>query len=159
MSADQESRTTTETDARQYEDDDGNPTKFNKRSEIMSGYNTILRVRDLEAAADRLGFRIGLPKHGNYRQEFGDIAVLYPKDDSLPIYSRDAELFAGTLEEIEVWLTGWEKSHVYYRMLIGKNFEKQVARKEQDYLNQDLIKLRLKRIKGAVMNYLLKYLL
>lgn len=105
----------------------------------MSGYNTILRIRELEAAADRLGFRIGFPKHGNYRQEFGDMAVLYPKDDSLPIYSRDAELFAGTLEEMEVWLTGWEKSHVYYRMLIGKNFEKQVARKEQDYRNQELM--------------------
>lgn len=106
----------------------------------MSGYNTILRIRRLEEEADRLGFRMGNSKHGNYRQEFGDVIALFPKDNSLPIYSRDAELFVGTLEEMEVWLRGWQKAYEYHRMLIGRSFEKQIARKEQDYRNEVLMR-------------------
>lgn len=105
----------------------------------MSGYHTILRIRRLEEEVDKLGMRMGNTKHGNYRQEFGDVVALFPKDDALPIYSRDAELFVGTLEEMEVWLRGWQKSFEYCRMLIGRNFEERVKRKEQDYRNEQLI--------------------
>lgn len=105
----------------------------------MSGYHTILRIRRLEEEIDKIGLRMGNPKHGNYRQEFGDVVSLFPKDDALPIYSRDAELFVGTLEEMEVWLRGWQKSFEYYRMLMGRNFEDRVKRKEQDYRNEQLM--------------------
>lgn len=105
----------------------------------MSGYHTILRIRRLEEEVDKLGFRVGNPKHGNYRQEFGDVVSLSPKDDSYPIYSRDAELFVGTLEELEVWLRGFQKAYEYHRMLIGRNFEEKVKRKEQDYRNKQLL--------------------
>lgn len=106
----------------------------------MSGYHTILRIRRLEEEVNKLGFRMGNPKHGNYRQEFGDVVALFPKDDCLPIYSREAELFVGTLEEMEVWLRGWQKAVEYHRMLIGNTFEKTVARKEQDYRNRELLR-------------------
>ncbi len=106
----------------------------------MSGYHTILRIRRLEEEVDKLGFRMGNSKHGNYRQEFGDVVALFPKEDCFPIYSRDAELFVGTLEEMEVWLRGFQKSQEYLRMLIGRNFEERVKRKEQDYRNQLLMK-------------------
>lgn len=106
----------------------------------MSGYNTILRIRRLEEEVDKLGLRMGNSKHGNYRQEFGDIVALFPKDDAFPIYSRDAEIFVGTLEEMEVWLRGFQKAYEYHRMLIGRNFEERVKRKEQDYRNQQLIR-------------------
>jgi hypothetical protein len=105
----------------------------------MSGYHTILRIRRLEDEVDKLGMRMGNSKHGNYRQEYGDVVALFPKDDALPIYSRDAELFVGTLEEMEVWLRGWQKAVEYHRMLIGRNFEKTVERKEQDYRNEQLV--------------------
>jgi hypothetical protein len=106
----------------------------------MSGYHTILRIRRLEETVDELGMRMGNPKHGNYRQEFGDVVALMPKEDRLPIYSRDAELFIGTLEEMEVWLRGWQKAVEYHRMLLGRNFEKTVERKEQDYRNEQLMR-------------------
>ncbi len=106
----------------------------------MAGYQTILRIRRLEEEVDKLGMRMGNPKHGNYRQEFGDVVALFPKDDAFPIYSRDAELFVGTLEEMEVWLRGFQKASEYHRMLIGRNFEDKVKRKEQDYRNQLLMK-------------------
>lgn len=110
----------------------------------MAGYHTILRIRRLEEEVDKLGLRMGNSKHGNYRQEFGDVVALFPKDDAFPIYSRDAELFVGTIEEMEVWLRGFQKAFEYHRMLIGRNFEDKVKRKEQDYRNQML----LRKIKG-----------
>lgn len=105
----------------------------------MSGYKTILRIRSLEDLVDKLGFRIGESKHGNYRQEFGDTVALFPKDDAFPIYSRDAELFVGTLEEMEIWLLGFQKANEYHRILIGRNFEEKIKRKEQDFRNQKLV--------------------
>lgn len=105
----------------------------------MAGYQTILRIRRLEEEVDKLGLRMGNSKQGNYRQEFGDVIALFPKDDSLPIYSRDAEIFVGTLEEMEWWIRGFQKSNEYLRMLIGRNFEEKVKRKEQDYRNKQLL--------------------
>ena len=106
----------------------------------MAGYHTILRIRRLEEEVDKLGLRMSNSKHGNYRQEFGDVVALFPKDDAFPIYSRDAEIFVGTLEEMEVWLRGFQKSNEYLRMLMGRNFEDRVKRKEQDYRNQQLMR-------------------
>lgn len=105
----------------------------------MSGYNAVLALRNLEERIDRMGFRMGHPRHGNFRNEFGDLVALFPKNDSLPIYSRDAELFVGSLEQMEHWLNGWEKLETYHRMLFGKTFEDKVKRKEQDYRNQYLL--------------------
>jgi hypothetical protein len=110
----------------------------------MSGYHTILWLRRLQERVDTLGFRLGNSKHGNYRQEFGDTVSVFPNEDSLPIYARDAELFSGTLEQLEHWLNGLDWGRQYDRMLIGKNIEKLRARKEQDYRNRQL----LKAIKG-----------
>lgn len=106
----------------------------------MAGYQTILNLHRLEERVDRLGMRMGLPRHGNYQQEFGDLVALMPKDDSLPIYSRDAELFIGTLEQMEHWLNGWEKMRQYHRMLMGNKFDAKIERLEQDYKNEVLMK-------------------
>jgi len=111
----------------------------------MAGYQAILNLRKLEARIDRLGFRMGNPKNGNYRQEFGDLVALFPKEDALPIYSRDAEIYVGTLEAMEYWLNGFEKAREYDRMLMGNTHEKKRERKEQDYRNREL----LKKIKEA----------
>jgi hypothetical protein len=63
-----------------------------------------------------------------------------PKDaDALPIYSRDAELFVGTLEGLETWLHGvrWARE---YDMMLKLSDEKKRARKEQDERNRILLK-------------------
>jgi hypothetical protein len=83
---------------------------------------------------------MGNSKHGNYRQEFGDLVSLFPKDQELPIYSRDAEIYVGTLEGMEVWLNGFEKAREYDRMLLGKTHETKRQRMEQDYRNRELMK-------------------
>ena len=105
----------------------------------MSGYNTILRFRRLEEQVGKLGFMFSHPKHG-YDGD-ADYVALKPKDeDAVPIYSRDAEVFSGTLEELAVWLRGVEWARDYDRMLKVSDEEKR-ARKEQDVRNRHLVQL------------------
>jgi hypothetical protein len=107
----------------------------------MTGYNLILKIRRLEEECDKLGFMLCHSKHGNYRNEFGDIVALRPKDiDSLPIYARDAELFCGTLDNLEVWLRGVEWARNYDYMLRISDDKKREA-KEQKYRNEILVKI------------------
>jgi len=110
----------------------------------MSGYHTILRMRRLEEDVAKLGFMFAYPKH-RYGDE-QDMVALKPLDsDTVPIYSRDAEIFCGTLEQLEVWLRGvqWARD---YDMLLKVSDEKRRARKEQDARNRLLIQ-RLKNEK------------
>jgi hypothetical protein len=72
---------------------------------------------------------------------FGDFVGLKPKDEtSLPIYARDAELFSGTLEELNVWLRGVKWARDYDRMLNLSN-DKKRERKEQDEHNRILVNI------------------
>ena len=83
----------------------------------MSGWNTIERVRRLEEAFDRLGFKFAKSKHSDWSDDHGALS-LRPKDvESLPIYSRDAELYVGSLEGLEHWLAGVRWAREYDMML------------------------------------------
>jgi hypothetical protein len=110
----------------------------------MSGYRLVLKIRRLEQEIDALGFRWGNSKHGGaglFGQEFGQTLSLFPKDDgSLPVYNRDAELFIGTIEQLEIWLRGvkWARD---YDMLVRLSTPVKRERKEQDCLNRNLIKI------------------
>ena len=108
----------------------------------MSGYNLIRKVKYLEEECHKLGFQLSHAQH--FHQEFGDVVALKPRDDCLPVYSRDAELFIGTLEALEHWLQGLHFARKYDSMLLGKNYDAQRQRKEQDYRNRQL----LNKIKG-----------
>jgi hypothetical protein len=106
----------------------------------MSGYQTVLKIRRLEAECEEMGFMFAASKHGGY---YGtDMICLKPKDqDSLPVYSRDAELFVGTVEELEMWLRGLQWARNYDRMLFGLRHDKNRERKEQDERNRKLMKM------------------
>ena len=105
----------------------------------MAGYRHILEIEELKAKCDELGFRMGYPK---YPKDSGDIVALFPKDrDALPIYSRDAQLFTGTIESLKTWLNGIEWARKYDRMTIGKEVDARRARKEQDWRNKELVKI------------------
>jgi len=108
----------------------------------MSGYNLIRKIKYLEEECHKLGFQLSHTQH--FHQEFGDILALKPRDDCLPVYSRDAEVFVGTLEALEHWLQGLHFARKYDSLLLGKNYDAQRQRKEQDYRNRQL----LNKIKG-----------
>lgn len=103
----------------------------------MSGYQSILALRRLEEQVDKLGFMFAYPK-GGYGGEV-DMVALRPRDsDAVPIYSRDAEVFVGTLQQLEVWIRGVEWARNYDYMLKLSD-EKRRARKEQDARNRMMI--------------------
>jgi hypothetical protein len=104
----------------------------------MSGWNTIQRLRRIEEQIDELGFKFSKSKHTDWSEDHGSLSLV-PKDhDSLPIYSRDAELFVGSLERLEDWLAGVKWARDYDTMLRLSNDAKR-ARKEQDERNKKLL--------------------
>ena len=102
----------------------------------MAGYRQILEIRRLETHIAELGFMFCHSRsHGI---EDGDTVALKPKDtDSLPIYSRDAEVFVGSLTDLQYWLRGVEWARDYDRMIKVSDVKKR-ARKEQDERNRQL---------------------
>ena len=104
----------------------------------MSGWNTIQRIKRVEQAVDELGFKFNKSKHSDWTEDHGALSLV-PKDhDALPIYSRDAELFVGSIERLEDWLAGVKWAREYDRMLRLSNDTKR-ARKEQDERNKKLL--------------------
>lgn len=105
---------------------------------MSTGYNLVLRLRRFEQEIDKLGLRMGHPKHSN--GNWGDVLSLMPKDeDTLPIYARDAELFIGTMEQAEDWVRGVQWARQYDELLRLSN-DKKRARKEQDERNRNLLR-------------------
>jgi hypothetical protein len=115
----------------------------------MTGYSTVIKLRRFEEDIDKLGLRMAYPKYGGLsNQGYGEVLALLPKDnDSLPIYSRDAELFVGTLEQAEEWLRGvaWARQ---YDQLLGLTDDKKRERKEQ--IERNRLLLRTIKEPGAV---------
>jgi len=78
------------------------------------GYQSILRIRRVEEHANKLGFRFAYCRHGSREN---DVIALYPKDDAMPDYHRDAELFIGDLDNVESFLRGMDFTTNYYKIL------------------------------------------
>jgi hypothetical protein len=105
----------------------------------MAGWNTIQRIRNIEEKIDELGFKFSKSKHSDWSEDHGALSLVPKDSDSLPIYSRDAELFVGSLERLEDWLAGvrWARE---YDMMLKLSDKKKRERKEQDERNRILLK-------------------
>lgn len=107
----------------------------------MAGYHTVLQIRRLEEDLSALGLMMCYPKHGWGSSTGDDYVAVKPKDlDSLPIYARDAQLFCGSLDDMRSWIEGLKWARQYDEMLRISNGKKR-ERKEQDYRNQQLVKM------------------
>ena len=103
------------------------------------GYEQIVQMRRAEQNAAELGFMFAYPKHGWLDGREKNYIALYPKDaDSLPIYTRDAQFFTGTLDDVENFMMGIKWARDYDRMLKVCDPKKR-DRKEQDVRNKRLI--------------------
>lgn len=106
----------------------------------MAGYNLIKKIHRLEEECNKLGLKMA-DSRGHYMNDFGDVVALVPKDqESIPVYSRDAEVFIGTIDDLEQWLRGVEWARKYDRMLFGNKHEANRDKQEQIYRNEILIK-------------------
>jgi len=83
----------------------------------MSGWNTIQRIRNIEEKIDKLGFKFAKSKHTDWSEDHGSLSLVPKNADVLPIYTRDAELFVGSLERLEDWLAGVHWAREYDQML------------------------------------------
>lgn len=105
---------------------------------MAMGWNDLQRMKRVEARANALGFEF---KSGDYTwgNDGTDAIYVKPKDDLLPIYSRDATFFSGSIELIEHWLDGIEWARHYDEVLKLTNNKKRDT-KEQQVRNQQLMK-------------------
>mgnify|MGYP003352258075 CR=1 FL=1 len=85
----------------------------------MSGYGLIQKIKRMEEELTELGLKWGYDRTCNRWNdgEFGDYVCITPLNDKLPIYTRDAALFTGSIEQLEVWLHGVRWARDYDRML------------------------------------------
>ena len=109
----------------------------------MSGYGTYLRFQRIEEQAKMLGFRLAHPKNGFYNSdEYGDLVSLYADGEALPIYSRDADLFTGTFNQVEMFLTGWAKAQQYDMMLRLTDDKRRKAYEAKERERQRIVRLK-----------------
>jgi hypothetical protein len=103
----------------------------------MAGYQAILELRRLEEAVDKLGFMLCASKHGSWGAGDGDKVACKPKDaDSLPIYGRDAEVFTGTLEQLQIWVRGVQWAREYDSMLKLSDDKKRTVKEDAERARQ-----------------------
>ena len=117
----------------------------------MSGWNTIQRIKRIEEEIDKMGFKFAKSKHTDWSEDHGALSLL-PKDlDALPIYSRDAELFVGSLERLEDWLAGVRWAREYDSMLKLSDEKKRTAAEQKERNRQLMRTLKEgKRIEGVM---------
>jgi len=104
----------------------------------MSGWNTIERIRRVEKQVDALGFKFSKSKHSDWTDDHGALSLVPKNPDALPIYSRDAELFIGSVERLEDWLAGvqWARD---YDMMLKLSDDKKRSASEQKERNRQLM--------------------
>jgi hypothetical protein len=104
----------------------------------MAGWLAIKQIRQLEDQAHKLGMKFAPYRHDDCNADNVALVPCYP--DSLPIYTRDAILFAGSLEDAGRFMQGIMWSRDYDRMVVDRNIDAKRVRKEQDERNKQLMK-------------------
>jgi hypothetical protein len=112
---------------------------------VAVGMDMIDRIDQVRELAEHYGFRLGKVPFNSYGMTDNiDNIALYPRDERLPVYSRDACLFTGNLSEVETFFEGIRWSR-YYDQMIGamsaqrrEQYEaKEVARLAKIQYNQE----------------------
>lgn len=88
----------------------------------------------------KLGYKIKPAKYG-----LGSVGV-YPLDDKKPLYSRDAEVYTGTIEQIACWMRGVEHHDGYLKMLKATS-DKHIQGLEEKYVKKRVQEGMLLKIK------------
>jgi hypothetical protein len=107
----------------------------------MTGYATIKKYEFVLHRLNQLGLTIAKPSFSMYDSDkfVAVVPMQGTVEEPVPIYSRDAELFVGSLEEVENWVDGVEWARQYDMILFGKKHNDNRKRKEQDVRNRNLV--------------------
>ncbi len=104
---------------------------------MVAGWQLLKSFRDVEERASKIGLKFAPSKYSG--MEFDTIALM-PLDEHLPVYNREAEIFQGTLQDIDKWLRGVEWSRNYDNLMMSKNDEKRKTA-ETRYQQRELLKV------------------
>jgi hypothetical protein len=75
------------------------------------GFSVYQRLQQLELRTKRHGFKLA-------KSQYSDFFALAPGDpDCLPCYTRDVEIYTGTLHDMETWLLGYEQAFFYLKLI------------------------------------------
>jgi hypothetical protein len=75
----------------------------------MIGASALRRMQQFEAMLETAG----MEWKTDHDLAGSDMIGIYPRHDSLPIYSRDAQLYRGDMDGCMHWLRGWFTAREY----------------------------------------------
>jgi hypothetical protein len=104
-------------------------------------WNDIQLLDRVVTTLNKLGYKINTAKYGQ-----GSIGV-YPLEDKNPLYSRDAEVYTGTIEQIACWMRGVEHQDGYLKMLKATSDER-IKALEEKYIKKKVQQGLLDKIKN-----------
>ena len=104
-------------------------------------WNDIQLLDRVVTTLNKLGYKINPAKYGQ-----GSIGV-YPLEDKNPLYSRDAEVYTGTIEQIACWMRGVEHQDGYLKMLKATSDER-IKALEEKYITKKIQQGLLDKIKN-----------
>lgn len=107
---------------------------------MKTGYDTVQLYERVVEKLNELGLAIGKPLYGDKSKKISVVPIQDEVKDSVPVYNRDAQLFTGSLEEVDNWIDGVEWARNYDMLLFGKKHDDNRKRKEQDVRNRKLSK-------------------
>jgi hypothetical protein len=104
---------------------------------MVAGWQLLKSFRDVEERANKIGLKFAPSKYSG--MEFDTIALM-PLDEHLPVYNREAEIFQGTLQDIDKWLRGVEWARNYDDIMkVSTHDKRQTA--ESKYQQRELLKV------------------
>ena len=119
---------------------------------VAVGMDMIERIDRVRELAEFFGFRLGRRPHSGFGDSTIDPIAVYPKDNCLPVYSRDACLFTGSLSDVENFLDGiqWARK---YDNLIGATTDQRRTQYEAREVAR-LAKMKLNKEKAETFKIL-----
>lgn len=103
---------------------------------MVAGWQLLRDYRSAEERAAKIGLKFAPSKYSG--MEFDTIALV-PLDEHLPVYNREAEVFQGTLQDINKWLQGVDWARNYDNIMKVSNDEKRQTA-ERKYQQRELVK-------------------
>lgn len=79
------------------------------------GYYDISKIRRIEQRAESVGFKFASPKYGGRSDTAIGLRLI--NNEVYPVYSRDTEIFVGSLDDINSFLDGMIFMKNYLAML------------------------------------------
>ena len=104
---------------------------------MVAGWQLLKSFRDVESRANKIGLKFAPSKYSG--MDFDTIALI-PLDEHLPIYNREAEIFTGTLQDIDKWLQGITWARNYDDLMKVSNDEKRQT-SERKYQQRELLRV------------------